>query len=157
MMYGQYSSPETYKPLLTDPVWERAFTWIHEHAESLPDGEHEIDGRRLYANVQTLQTLPVSEAAFEVHKEYLDIHYCISGGEAIGYAPVEQAQTKTQLDREKDYQLFYPTDHYSSCLMHTGSFAIFFPGELHMPKLQNGIDSTIKKVVIKIHKSMLIV
>ncbi len=155
MLFGQYNSPQTYKPFLTHPVWQEALTWIQEHAENLLDGEHEIQGRDMYANMQSFSTLPRSDATFEVHEQYIDIHYCLEGGEAIGYAPIGNLKNKAELDREKDYQLFYPTKHFSTCIVAPKSFAIFFPQELHMPKLQNGFDTHIKKVVIKINKDLL--
>ena len=154
MLHGQYDKSYTYSKLLTHPIWDTAFTWINTHANSLPDGEHEIQERNMYANIQSLPTIPVQDAFFEVHEEYIDIHYCLSGGEAIGYAPTGDILEK-ELNTEKDYQLFYPTEIFSTCIMQPGSFAIFFPKELHMPKLQSGIDNDIKKVVIKIKLSLL--
>lgn len=155
MLFGQYNSPQTYKPFITHPVWQEALSWIQEHAKNLPDGEHEIQGREMYAHVQSLATLPLSESSFEVHEKYIDIHYCIEGGETIGYNPIGNINNKTELDKEKDYQLFYPSKYFSTCILQKDSFAIFFPQELHMPKLQNGFDTYIKKVIIKINKDLL--
>ena len=154
MLYGQYNQFQTYDKLLSHPIWNTAFRWIQTTARTLPDGEHEIKNRDLYANIQSLRTLSASDAFFEVHQEYIDIHYCLSGGELIGYAPIGDLQEK-ELNTDKDYQLFSPTENYSVYTLQPDSFAIFFPQELHMPKLQNGTDPEVKKVVIKIKASML--
>lgn len=154
MLFGQYNKPYTYNKLLTHPVWETAFSWIQSNANNLPDGEHAIQNRDIYANIQSLQTIPQQDAFFEVHQQYIDIHYCLSGGENIGYAPVGDIIEK-ELNTDKDYQLFLPTEKFSICILQPNDFAIFFPKELHMPKLQNGIDKDVKKVVIKIKASLL--
>jgi biofilm protein TabA len=155
MLSGQYNQPEIYEHFLDHPVWKQALSWIQEH-NNLPAGEHEINGSDLYANVQSLDTLPLSESSFEVHQQYIDIHYCLAGGEAIGYAPIGTLKEKEALNKEKDYQLFYPTQHFSTCILKPGQFAIFLPQELHMPKLQNGFDTHVSKVVIKINKDLLV-
>ena len=154
MLYGQYEELQTYKAFLPHPVWETAFAWIAENANKLPDGEHDIQDRDMYANIQTAQTIAYSDGVYEMHEEYIDIHYCLRGKELIAYAPMGEL-TEKELNREKDYQLFLPTEKYSTCLLQPNSFAIFFPKELHMPKLQSGLDSEVKKVVIKIKASML--
>ncbi|MCE9643181.1 MAG: YhcH/YjgK/YiaL family protein [Candidatus Andersenbacteria bacterium] len=154
MLYGQYNKPHTYNKLLTHPVWETALSWIQAHAINLPDGEHEIQNLDIYANIMSVTTLKPEDTFFEVHEEYIDIHYCLSGGEAIGYAPIGEP-TEKELNKEKDYQLFLPTEKMSLCILQPHNFAVFFPTEPHMPKLQNGMDTTVKKVVIKIKKSML--
>lgn len=154
MLYGQLEKKETYKAFLTHSIWDAAFAWIAENANKLPDGEHSIQDKDIYANIQTANTITYTDGLYEVHKEYIDIHYCISGEEKIAYAPVGQLVEK-ELNKDKDYQLFLPTEQYSTCLLQPHSFAIFFPTELHMPKLQSGDTKEVHKVVIKIKKSIL--
>ncbi len=154
MLHGQYNKPYTYNKLLTHPAWETTLSWIQTHANNLPDGEHKIQDRDIYANIMSVTTLRPEDTFFEVHEEYIDIHYCLSGGEAIGHAPIGGLAEK-ELNKEKDYQLFLPTEKMSLCILQPHDFAIFFPQELHMPKLQNGIHKEVRKVVIKIKKSML--
>src|SRR5258708_3565831 len=101
MLQGQYNQVFTYSNFLKHPVWNEAFEWIEKNAKNLPDGEHEIrNNRDMYANIQSLTTLPIQDAAFEVHEEYIDIHYCLSGGESIGYASIGTLEEK-ELNKEK--------------------------------------------------------
>ncbi|OGY30942.1 MAG: hypothetical protein A3C02_01085 [Candidatus Andersenbacteria bacterium RIFCSPHIGHO2_02_FULL_45_11] len=152
MIFGQYPTiPEE----LASPVWQRAFSWITQNAQQLSDGEHEIIGRDMYANIHTATTMPESEGVFEVHKEYIDLHYCLSGGEIICHSPIGVLAKKTPFDTEKDYQLFLPPKQSSNVTMQPKSFAIFFPGELHMPKVTDGTNKTVQKVVVKIKASLL--
>ncbi len=156
MVFGQHNQASIHENILKHPIWAKALTWIQEHGEILPEGEHEIEGRDLYANIQVISTMPYSEGVFESHQEYIDLHYCIEGGETIAYAPLEKLAEQTAYEPLKDYQLFTPGKYASSCLLEPGSFAIFFPGEKHMPKIQDGVHKTIRKVVIKIKKDLLV-
>lgn len=152
MVFGQYPSiPDE----LTAPVWQQAFSWAKEHAATFSDGEYEISGRDIYANIHTIHTTPESEGAFEVHREYIDLHYCLTGGEIIAHSPVGTLEEKTVYDAEKDYQLLYPVQESSHVAMQPDSFAIFYPGELHMPKIANGTNESVRKVVVKIKASLL--
>lgn len=152
MILGQYPHiPQQ----LAHPIWQQVFTWITEYAEKLPDGEHEIIGRDMYTNIHTASTIMESEGAFEVHKEYIDLHYCLAGGEIIMYSPTGTMKEKTAYDIKKDYQLFFSAKHSKSVTMQPNSFAIFFPGELHMPKITDGTNETVQKVVVKIKASLL--
>lgn len=154
MILGQYNEKLTYEKTLTHPVWEKALTWIQENRDTLPDGEHEIQGRDIYANIHTVETFPESEGFFEAHKEYIDIHYCLSDGEHIQHSPIGILEEEKAYDTEKDYQLYIPTELSSTAIMRPDSFAIFFPGELHMPKISDGKNKTVRKVVIKIRKNL---
>lgn len=156
MIFGQYNQASTYKDILQHPVWAKALAWIQKNREALPDGEHEIEGRDLYANIQSVSTIPYSEGVFEVHQQYIDLHYCIAGGETIVHTPTEKLAEQTAYDPLKDYQLFTPGTYASSCLLQPDSFAIFFPEEKHMPKIQDGKHSQVRKVVIKIKKDLLV-
>jgi len=155
MLLGQYNKPNAYSAFLTHSIWNTAFAWIQANAHTLPVGEHAIQGRDMYANIQSVATIPIGDGLYEVHEEYIDIHFCLIGGEAIAYNPLGEL-TEKELNTEKDYQLFFPTKNYSLCILQPDFFAIFFPGELHMPKLSNSINQEVKKVVIKIHKDLLL-
>lgn len=156
MIFGQYNEKSLQENSLTHSVWEKAFSWIADQAATAPHGEHEIIGRDLYANVMHIPALSAEEGVFEVHEQYIDIHYCVEGAEIIGHAPVTALIEKTTLDTEKDYQLFVPSNEYSVYIMQKGDFAIFFPGEPHMPKIRAGSYNNLNKVVIKIHKKLLV-
>lgn len=153
MLTGQYPNIPT---KLAGPIWRQALTWAAQEAQKLPDGEHRIRARDIYANIHTIETQELSACAFEVHKEYIDLHYCIEGGEIIAYAPEGSLHEKSVYDKEKDYALFMPTENCKMTTIMPGGFAIFFPEELHAPKVFNGKDARIRKVVIKIHKNLVV-
>lgn len=167
MLAGHIKHPKTYQTFLTHPVWEKALGWLKENS-SRGDGEYEIEGRDLFAIVQTIQTQPRESCIFEAHKNYIDLQYCISGGELIEWAPVETLTPKGEFLTDKDYGHYLapekapasggapPKAVATSLLMTPGTFGIFFPHDSHMPKISDGTNNQTKKVVVKIKESLLL-
>lgn len=154
MLTGHIDHPETYQHFLTHPVWKKALNWLKENSEK-PDGEYEIQGRDLFAIVQTIQTQPRENCIFEAHKNYIDLQYCISGGELIEWAPANTLTPKGEFLTDKDYGHYLAPEKATSVLMTPGTFGIFFPHDAHMPKVSDGVNNQTKKVVVKIRISLI--
>lgn len=150
MLLGHSDHPEIYQALLTHQAWKKALEWIQNIPADLPLGEHGIDGKNMFANYHEATLLPREEGSYEAHRNYIDLHYCLTGGEIIEWAPVPTLTATTQYDAEKDYTLYAVPPHASTCLMTPGTFAIFFPGDAHMPKITDSKNKTVSKVVVKI-------
>ena len=89
-----------------------------------------------------------SKKSFEAHKEYIDIHYCISGSEGIGYSDVERLTPITEYDKENDYYLLVG-DH-QKIMLRPGDFCIVFPEDAHIPAMRGQDGATVLKAVAKI-------
>lgn len=150
MFLSHIDHTQTYTSLFTDPVWEKAFEWIQQNAATAPEGEQPIDGRNLYVNIIRTETKPRTERVFENHEQYIDLHYCISGGELIEWTPVSTLTTITDQNVEKDYTLYSPLNPGTILHIESGYFAIFLPGDAHMPQIHNGTHEQIHKAVVKI-------
>lgn len=155
MLIGHSNYPGTYDHFLRDPLWREALEWISKLPADMADGEYPIRGRKLTASVQTIKTTPRKQGAFEAHRNYIDLHYCLKGGEIIEWEPVATLTPRTPHDGAKDYRLFELPKHGKACYMTPGTFAIFFPEDAHMPKVYDGKNRTIKKVVVKIKADLL--
>ena len=55
----------------------------------LTDGRHEIDGDALFAIVSTCAGKGRA-ARLEAHRNYIDVQYCLSGKDIIGFRPLAQ-------------------------------------------------------------------
>lgn len=154
MLAGHIDHPDTYKQLLTHPVWGTVVSWLTTEAASKEDGEYEISGRDIYASVSTVETLPRDKGIFEAHKEYIDVHYCVEGDERIEWLPVRKLGVPTEENTEKDYALFSAPKEATSIHVSPGTFTVFFPEDAHMPKLKASSDQ-IRKVVVKVNTSLL--
>lgn len=120
--------------------------------QDLPDGRYEVDGERVYALVQSYQTLPEDEnAKYEAHRRYIDIQYIVSGVEGMGWAPLDQMQVNQEYSMEKDVVLgTCPISRATLVQVNAGEAAIFFPGDAHAPKLACGAPGPVKKIVVKV-------
>ena len=115
--------------------------------ELLPD-------KKLYAMVQCYETHPLIAEKLENHREYADIQLLLKGREVIGYQDVEGREVTRPYNPEKDVAMFLADPETVVNLpLRPGVFSLFFPGEGHLPGVGDG--SSVTKLVIKIHRSLL--
>ncbi len=150
MIYGNIKDPRAFRELQGQP-WEKAFSWIDIFKLEKPDGKFEI-AKEMFANVFTTETTDRLEGKYELHKSHIDIHYCLTGGELIESATIKLELAK-QYDPQEDAELYNPPEQKGNqIIMKPGDFAVFFPNELHLPKIFDGTNKTVRKLVIKIKK-----
>lgn len=133
------------------PLFAKAFEYINAtDLENAVDGKSDI-GEGLIAIINTAQgkTKETSLQKFECHNKNIDIQFCISGVETIGWKARENCVVaKTEYDQDKDVLYFDdPPEFYFQ--LTEGQFAIFFPEDVHAPMIGEG---EIKKLVIKVKK-----
>lgn len=115
-------------------------------------GKNEIDGNKVFFNIQEINTKDVEEAFFETHKKYIDIQIVIDGTENYGVLlSDEQLEVVKPFDKNNDLTLFNKKPEIILTLT-PEDFIIFFTDEPHMPGLKVGEKNSIKKVVYKIEK-----
>lgn len=118
---------------------------------SMPDGRYEVDGERIYAVVQRYRPKPPTEARWEAHRQYIDVQFLAEGVERIGYVPLDKALPVEQAyDSQKDVVFFDAQGDF--CTVRAGTFAIFYPTDVHAPCLASETSpATVEvcKVVVK--------
>ncbi|MFH5181694.1 YhcH/YjgK/YiaL family protein [Paenibacillus sp. TAB 01] len=118
-------------------------------------GKYEIDGERMFALVQEIETEPAHKRRPESHETYADIQFLISGEEAIGVAklspelPVSEDKLSTH-----DLVFYERVDNELMLKLRPGQFAVFYPSDVHRPCCQLNGPSAVKKIVLKIHKDL---
>lgn len=115
-------------------------------------GKYPIDGDRVFAIVNDYQPKERTQAPFEIHKEYIDVQFVVSGEEQCGCLPLSNRQPDTDYNAEKDFSEFDSSrllDEANFITLKAGMFAIFFPGDIHMPGVQPS-SHTVRKVVVKV-------
>lgn len=87
----------------------------------------------------------------ETHIENIDIHYLVSGEEALGYQPYSPELVVTERFVEAD-NIFYANHpaHQSMTRLTPGGFAIYFPWDVHMPLCAVNEPARVRKVVVKV-------
>lgn len=174
MLYGHLSGSDAYAHLLANPAWKLAFDWLKQASAATPAGIQQIQGDELYVNVHGYDTVSAEKGRFESHRRYVDLQYCISGGEVIDWWLASELQPDGGYDEGKDV-LFYRDP--ASCLpvnlrtdasassasgspatalgMSPGSFAIFHPSDAHRPKMRDGVNPGVFKLVIKLDRRLI--
>ncbi|MDA0659841.1 MAG: YhcH/YjgK/YiaL family protein [Planctomycetota bacterium] len=127
-----------------------ALQYLQQHDWTTPPpGKIVIQGDQIYALVQDNTTKPRQEGVWEAHRRYIDVQLVASGVEEMGYANVDTLTIQKPYDAKDDYELF--TGNGSYVTVPTGSFAIFFPQDGHIPGLAvHDEPASVRKVVVKV-------
>lgn len=137
-----------------EPVWESIFAQLQALNENTPAMEKKIKDDDIILKVFSYETIGSNgpEAELESHKKYIDIHTTITKGERIEWYPTSVLKIIKPYDAAEDavcYERPQPTC--ASLNMYTGIFAMFWPDDAHMPRLQvAGKSELIKKAVMKV-------
>jgi len=129
--------------------FKKAFEFLKTLDASYPDGPFESDGFR--GNVLVFENLSAtpdeSTNILEAHRDYIDIHYVISGSEAIGYADIDTLEVSQEYIKEDDYLLL--NGNMYEVYLNKGDFFIVYPEDAHAPA-RYAFDDCLKKAVVKI-------
>ncbi|MBL9138391.1 MAG: YhcH/YjgK/YiaL family protein [Verrucomicrobiales bacterium] len=156
MLYGHLSDTEAYAPLLSNEAWRFAFDWLRRLPPDPEPGIRELRGPDLYVNIHGYETLPVAECRYESHRKYVDLQYCIRGGETIDWQRTVHLVPDGPFQMAKDVQFYLPAESHATLRMTDGNYAIFFPTDGHRPKQSDGRHPTVFKLVIKVAHSLLL-
>ena len=156
MIVGKIAHRADYAHLTAHPVWHEAFAWLERYGATVGQGIHELRGKEIYANVHGYDTRPRAECRYEAHRVYVDLQYCIAGGEIVEWHPREKLAPRGPYAEGKDVTHYdAPPVPEAAVRMLPGTFAIFFPEDGHMPKVADGISPRVDKLVIKIDRALL--
>lgn len=154
MIYGhiEHQATNQYLP----PVIQQCLMYLNEtDLARLTTGKHIIDGERIFANVMEFDTGFSNDKQAEVHKEYIDVQCLIHGEERIQYSLENEVNPIAKAyDEENDFYLVESMHQCNEVIMHPKMFAIFFPEEPHKPGCLVEQSMPIKKIVIKVHRSL---
>lgn len=136
-----------------DERLSKAFDWLRStDLKSLtPDTKVVIDGERVFAQVQSYDTIKPETGDFETHRSYIDIQVVVTGTETIMWTPLAKlTAVKTPYDFGRDLVFFEEPDFQVALPMNEGDFTVLFPTDGHKPRCQNGGVSKVLKIVVKI-------
>lgn len=128
-----------------------AFEFLRQHRDgNLADGEHEVDGRNLFAIVKDFATRELKGPVWESHRNYIDIQYVVSGVERMGWAHLDYLKNgvTTPYDPANDAALYEGDGVWID--MKAGEFVVFGPSDAHAPIIKlNGCEK-VRKIVMKV-------
>ena len=134
---------------------EGAFEFLEKNQhQELPLGKQAIEGEDMYAIVVRAPSRPEETGQFESHRKYIDVQYLDAGMESIGFIPITNLTVATPYLEEKDIEFYELPESYEKLAMYPGRFAVFFPGEGHLPNCHLGGEHQLSKIVIKVSSSL---
>lgn len=138
------------------PVLQQALTQaVAAKPQDKAPGRYELQGENVFMNVMQFVTQQPEQKKAELHQQYIDIQVLLSGEERILFGMTDSARQCDEMHVEDDYQLCSEIADEQAIVLKPGRFAIFMPGEPHKPGCMVGEPGEIKKVVIKVHASLL--
>ena len=152
MLQGNKNDIAKLLPYVSERL-QKALAYVAETDFSkAANGEYEIDGRNVFARVNTYDTEPKAERRPEKHNDYIDVQFVAAGSEAIWYTPLTKACVETENKAAKEDVIFYAEPGEKNCaVLNAGDFAIFFPWELHRPNCSVGENPAhVQKIVVKV-------
>jgi YhcH/YjgK/YiaL family protein len=115
--------------------------------QALADGRHEIEGHALFAIVSTCAGKGRSGARLEAHRRHIDVQYCLTGSDLIGYRPLAQCGAVAETYDETKDVVFFSDPSLEWISIEGSTCAVFFPDDAHAPL---GGGGACKKIVVKI-------
>lgn len=149
MFFSRITNKEEDKAILTDNLHAGLEYICHSDWTNIPDGRHEIDEHN-YVIVSTYTVEPPQDRRPEAHKEYIDIQFIIEGEELIGYADHSQAGRLKEQIPERDLYFYESVANETFLKVTAGSYAVFYPWDIHRPNCQSVAGSKVRKAVVKV-------
>lgn len=132
-----------------DPRLMEVLEWLEGLDEHIPVGTYPLCGEQGRAVVVETTTLPSEKKLFEAHRQYIDIHYDLQGGETIECAPLQRLTETVPYSPEDDAVLLTGECETKRVIMGEGDICFLFPEDGHKPCC--ALDNhRIKKVIVKI-------
>ncbi|AKM85594.1 YhcH/YjgK/YiaL family protein [Enterobacter ludwigii] len=149
MILGHISQPN---PCRLPRAIEKALDFLRTtDFTALAPGVVDIDGRNIFAQVLDLTTQTWDENRPEVHRRYLDIQFLAWGEEKIGVAiDTGNNEISESLLEQRDIIFYHGSENESFIEMTPGTYAIFFPQDVHRPACIKNKASAIRKIVVKV-------
>ena len=121
-------------------------------AGEIAEGRHELDGDKLYVNVQSYSTKTFNPDMLEYHKKYIDVQILLAGSETLYYEPAGTAEV-TPYNAENDCGFNKVPASALPLKLEVGNFVLLLPEEGHLPGVGDG--SAVVKAVVKISTELM--
>ena len=125
---------------------DTALQYLASHDLSkLPLGRLELDGEEAYLMVSDVEYHAPEEGRYEAHRDYADVQLSLTGGESVGYLPLEAL--KEWEDYQPDIVFARENPPGLELPLEQGRFVVLFPQDAHRPGVGQGKG---RKIVVKI-------
>ena len=138
-------------------AWDLAMDFISSCGPTSEAGEVELDGRDVFARIESYETKGPEDARLEAHQEYVDIQSVLEGAEGLSWCSTLGLSPTTPYNPETDVGFYKPPALMPARIdMVPGVFVALFPRDAHSPGLRvDGQPQQVRKVVVKIRANLL--
>ena len=143
MIIDRIEEQERYYAL--HPDMELAFAFLAE-APDLESGRYELENGP-FATVSEGETQQIDDMKLEAHKNYIDLQYCISGGERMAWAHIQELNADSE---DAEHDCYFYTGKSTALSIRPGMFFIMFPSDGHKACCHQIYPKHYRKVVVKI-------
>lgn len=146
MIYAKLEDAKAYRGI--HPRLDKALEYLSDpdFLNQVGSQTQYLEGEELYVTRFTYDTVPQSEAFFESHKKYLDIHMMVDGREQVRIASPEILE---QYQHTGDLFLYNGRAEQTVTLA-PGQFLVVFPGDAHELKICTDKPRQVSKIVFKV-------
>lgn len=138
---------------------QKAINYFKENdLVSMAPGKYELDGDNMILQVLDVETTERCNLRPEVHETYIDVQFLAKGKELIGcYPDMGDNIVDENLLETRDLIFYKNNENARETLleMQEGSYAVFYPHDVHIPAIIKDESITIRKIVMKIKVSTL--
>ena len=133
--------------------FEKIKVFLNQINPEMDERRYEIDGNRIYANVESYSTKKQEDCRIEAHNKYIDIQGGLEGAERVGVYRRSELEEIDEYNQEKDVIHFdmEKATEVAHTINSAGYFTILYPDEAHSPKQKAVGFDRVKKFVIKLH------
>ena len=128
------------------------FKKVFEVLRKIADGEVSektvLEEGCVWVSAPAEAVIPEGLRMFEAHRDFIDIHYILSGTEVFGYSKVDSLKTTKEYDQDADYLLLDGDKNLLT--LHAGDFCITFPQDAHIPACYKIGEEKLLRVVAKV-------
>lgn len=142
--YAQYHKNEA--------QWKTLFEWLKAtDLKAIPKGKHPIPNSSLVASVEDSENGPLEKRSTESHRKKIDFQLVVSGTEGFALLDHASSTVSQAYDEKKDVMRYnYVPEKTNFFDVKGGRFAIFFPSDWHIAKVQTKKkDQQIRVIVVK--------
>lgn len=128
------------------------FKKVFEVLRKISDGEVTervvLEEGSAWVSAPAEAVIPEGIRMFEAHRDFIDIHFILSGSEVFGYSKVDSLKITKEYDKDADYLLLDGDKNLLT--LHAGDFCITFPQDAHIPAFRKIGEEQLQRVVAKV-------
>lgn len=130
----------------------KAIKYAMEFDLARPDGEYEVEGRNIFAKVQSYKTQEPEQRTFEAHRHYYDIQVMRIGSERqdVYLGNESELAPLTGYNTDKDAVKLKSPEKFSSIIVSPGNFVVYYPQDIHRPNCCIDSPAEVRKICMKV-------